>query len=287
MYKAINYWVLGGFDGIKGPDAAIEDAAAWGLDGVELTVGDCLPIGLDRQECERIRILAANKGIGLRTLASGFYWACSLGSPDEAERQEALDFTRRYLQIAAWLGSETILVIPGAVDVAWEPDRPVVPYAQVWERSIASLRELLPLARDLNVTIALENVWNKFLLSPMEMACYLDNFDSEYLGVYFDTGNCLVSGYAEHWLDLLGPRIKAIHVKNFRREQAGGSLPGFGDDLLDGDMDFESLRQSIVRNGLADRPLTAEMIPFCRLPDLGLPDPVLAKDTAEKLHALF
>ncbi|WFB37075.1 sugar phosphate isomerase/epimerase [Kiritimatiellota bacterium B12222] len=287
MYTAINYWVLGGFDGNKGPDAAIKDAASWGMDGVELTVGDCLPIDITQEECKRIRKLADEAGIGLRTLATGFYWGCSLGSPDEAERKQALAFTRSYLQIAAWIGVESILVVPGAVDVAWEPDRPVVPYQQVWDCATASLKELLPLAESLHINIALENVWNKFLLSPIEMKIFVDQFESDHLGVYFDTGNCLVNAYPEHWLDVLGPRVKAVHVKNYSREMAGGTLSGFGDDLLQGDLDLEALLAAIKRNGLEAHPFTAEMIPFSRLPEMVLPDPLLAQDTAEKLKHLF
>jgi hexulose-6-phosphate isomerase len=173
------------------------------------------------------------------------------------------------------------------VDVAWEPDRPVVPYQQVWDLSTDSLRELVPLAEELGVTIALENVWNKFLLSPVEMRSYVDQFGSDRIGVYFDTGNCLVNGYPEHWIDVLGKRIKAVHVKNFQRDMAGGTLAGFGDDLLSGDLNVEAVKAAVNRNGLESLTYTAEMIPFCRLPDMVLPDAELAEDTAQKLKTLF
>lgn len=287
MYTAINYWVLGGFDGKKGPDAAISDAAAWGLDGVELTVGDCLPVDITKEECERIRSVADRAGVGLRTLASGFYWGCSLGSPDASEREEARAFTRNYLQIASWIGAESILVVPGAVDVAWDPGRPVVPYQQVWDYASDSLKELLPLAEELGVTIALENVWNKFLLSPVEMKAFVDQFGSGRIGVYFDTGNCLVNGYPEHWIDILGTRIKAIHVKNYLRDNAGGTLAGFGDDLQQGDLNVGAVLEAVKRNGLENLTFTAEMIPFSRLPEMVLPDAVLAEDTSRKLKAMF
>ena len=286
MYKAINYWVLGGFDGEKGPYAAIEDAKKWGLDGVELTVGDCLSIDITEEECGKVKAAAEDAGIGLRTLASGFYWGCSLGSPDEAERMQAVEFTKSYLQIAAWLGAETILVVPGAVDVAWDPARPVIPYQQVWDISVQSLKELLPLAEELGVNIALENVWNKFLISPMEMKLYVDQFESDHIGVYFDTGNCLVVGYPEHWIEILQNRIKAVHLKNFNRDDAGGLLHGFGDDLATGDIDF-SVVKSALEQYIPDVSVTAEMIPLSRLPDLVLPDATLAEDTARKLLSVI
>lgn len=284
MYKAINYWVLGGFDGNKGPYAAIEDAKKWGLDGVELTVGDCIPADISEAECARIKAFAAEAGIGLRTLATGFYWGCSLGSPAQTERLRAVEFTERYLRMASWLGAETVLVVPGAVDVAWDPSRPVVPYQQVWDFSVQSLKEVLPLAEKLGINIGIENVWNKFLTAPMEMKMYVEQFGSERLGVYFDTGNCMISGYAEQWIEILGRRIKAVHLKNFKREDCGGVLHGFGADLLSGDLDFAALKAALAKY-LPGAPVTAEMIPFCRLPDLLLPDAALAEETAKKLLA--
>jgi len=284
MYKAINYWVLGGFDGKRGPYAAIQDAATWGLDGVELTVGDCIPADITEAECKAIKVAAAKAKIGLKTLAAGFYWGCSLGSPDDAERNAAVAFTKRYIQIASWLGVKTILVVPGAVDVAWDPSRPVVPYRQVWDLSVKSLKKVLPLAEKAGVTIAIENVWNKFLISPIEMKLYVDQFKSKRIGVYFDTGNCMIAGYAEHWIEILGTRIKAVHLKNFKREDGGGVLHGFGDDLMCGDLNMAAVKAALEKH-VPKVPVTAEMIPFCRLPNLVLPDLALAKDTAKKLLA--
>jgi len=286
FFKAINYWVLGGFDGKVGPYKAIEAAAAMGMDGLEITVGDCLPVDTPELECRKILDAAHRAGIKLRTLATGFYWGCSLGSADAAERAKAIDFTRQYLRLAAALKAETVLVVPGAVDVAWDPSRPVTAYQTVWENSIASLKQVLPDAERLGVNIALENVWNKFLLSPMEMKHYLDSFQSERIGSYLDIGNTLLNGYPEHWIEILGPRIKAIHIKNFKREDAGGLLHGFGDDLDTGDANFAAVKAALEK-WAPNVPLTAEMIPFSRLPNLVLPDAALAQDTAAKLKKWF
>jgi len=285
-FKAINYWVLGGFDGKKGPYKAIEDAAAMGMDGLEITVGDCIPVDISESQCREIKSAAAKAGIKLRTLATGFYWGCSLSSPDEAERTRAIEFTGKYLRIASWLGAETILVVPGAVDVAWDPSRPLVSYLQVWNNSVKSLQTVLPEAEKLGITIALENVWNKFLLSPMEMKMYVDQFNSKFIGVYFDTGNCLINGYPQHWIEILGQRIKAVHIKNFSRNDCGGGIHGFGDDLMTGDIDFDAVKAALSKYA-KEAPLTAEMIPFSRLPDLILPDMALTRDTSAKLKRLF
>ena len=150
MYKAINYWVFGGFAGEKTPYEFIDWAKEKNLDGVELTVGDCLSIDITEAECKKIAAYAAEKGIGLRSLASGAGWGCCLGTDDENERQQALAFCRKYLQIASWIGAEAILVVPGATRVAWEPTRPVLSYKTVWEKTVQSVNELIPLAEELN-----------------------------------------------------------------------------------------------------------------------------------------
>lgn len=286
MYKALNYWVFGGFAGEKSPREFIDFAVSRQLDGVELTVGDALSIDTTEAECREIAAYAKSRGIGLRTLATGFYWGCSLGTDDEAERQRALEFTRRYLQIAAWLGAETVLVVPGATRVAWDASRPVLAYKTVWEQSVRSLRELLPPAEELGVDIALENVWNRFLLSPMEWKFYLEQFAGSRIGMYFDVGNCCLYGRPQDYVEILGGKIKAVHIKNFTESDCGGGLHGFGDDIGQGEVDFDALKRAFVNAGYRG-PLTVEMIPFCRLPDLILPDQELAERSAETLRQLF
>ncbi len=286
MYKALNYWVFGGFSEEKSPREFIDFAAANRLDGVELTVGDALSIDITEAECREIAAYAKSRGIGLRTLATGFYWGCSLGTDNEDERRNALEFSRRYLQTAAWLGAETVLIVPGAARVAWDATRPVLSYRTVWETSVESLRELLPTAEKLGVNIALENVWNRFLLSPMEWKFYLEQFASSRIGLYFDIGNCCLYGRPQDYVEILGEKIKAVHIKNFTESDCGGGLHGFGDDIERGDVDFDALKQAFAAAGYQG-PLTVEMIPFCRLPDLVLPDLMLAERSAEKLRKLF
>jgi hexulose-6-phosphate isomerase len=106
------------------------------------------------------------------------------------------------LEVASWLGVDTILVVPGAVDVFFKPDFPVVPYDLVYERSFQALKELTPFAESYKVNIAIENVWNKFLLSPVEMKHFIDSIGSPYVGVYFDVGNVLRIGLPEQWIKI-------------------------------------------------------------------------------------
>ena len=282
MYKALNYWVFGGFGPNKTPYEFIDFAKAQGLDGVELTLDDCLSVAITEGECRKIAAYAKEKGVGLRTMATGHYGAESLGADDEGERTRAVEFTKKYLQIAAWLGAETILVVPGSTSVAWDPSRPKVAYGRCWEQSTKSIRELLPLAEKLGVTIALENVWMRFLLSPMEWKLFLDQFDSDRVGMYLDVGNCQIYLPSEDYINLLGKRVKAIHVKNWKGDDSGGVLHGFGDSLFAGDVDFKAAFAALEKIGYTGT-YTVEMIPFSRLPDLVLPDQALA----EKVVAEF
>ena len=170
--------------------------------------------------------------------------------------------------------------------MAWDPSFPVTPYQQVWDNATKSLRELLPCAVEHNVVLALENVWNKFLVGPVEFREFVDQFASPHIGCYFDVGNVMINGYPQDWIEILGARIAAVHVKNFQRDDCGGVLHGFGDDLLQGDVDFGAVKVALEKIGYAG-PITAEMIPFCRLPDMVLPDMDLARDTATKMKQLF
>ena len=286
MYKALNYWVFGGFAGEKTPYEFIDWAKEKGLDGVELTVGDCLSIDITEDECKKIAAYAAGKGIGLRSLASGAGWGCYLGTDDEDERQKALEFCRKYLQIAAWIGAEAILIVPGATRVAWDDSRPLIRYKTVWEKATQSVKELLPVAEKLGVAIALENVWNRFLISPMEWKLFLDQFDSKFVGIYFDVANCAINCRPSDYPEILGDRIKAVHLKNFAETDCAGGLHGFGDDLLEGMVDFTAVQKALEDVNYKGA-LTAEMVPFSRLPDMVLPDEELAVKTCKTLKTLF
>ncbi len=283
----LNYWVMGGFEGKKPVEQALDEVAAMGLDGLELAfeAGGFAP-GITEARCREIRREAARRNLRIATLATGRYWAHSLSSERAAERRAAIAFTREYLQVAAWIGARAVLVVPGAVAVPWDASRPVVPYAAAWTHATASIRACLRDARRLGVTLALENVWNWFLSDPMAMKCFVDQFRSARVGVYLDVANCLINGYPEHWIEVLGRRVAAVHFKNFSRQDCGGGMHGFGDDLLKGDVNWAAVRAALRRIRYRG-PITAEMIPFSRLPNLVLPDMALARDTAAKLKQIL
>ena len=284
-YIALNGWIYCGFGGEKKPCEFIDWAAEKGLDGVELTVADCLPIDTTETEARELSAYAKAKGVGLRSLATGAGWGKWLCADDPAERAEAVAFVKKYLQLAAWIGAETVLVVPGATRVAWDASHAEVSYKNAWENATASIRELEPVAEALGVNLALENVWNRFLISPMEWKLFLDQFKSKRVGLYFDVANCCLNCRPEDFPEILGDRIKAVHLKNFEESDSAGGLHGFGDDLFKGVVDFKKLFAAFAKIGY-EGPFTVEMIPFSRLPDLVMPDATLAEKMVGQIKEL-
>jgi len=283
----INYWTIGGFDAKKRPEQAFTEAKAMGFDGVELCfeAGEFAP-GITKERVLAIRGAAAISGMKVATMATGAYWGNSLSSPDASIRAKAVAFTKEYLQVAAWMGVKTVLVVPGAVAVPWDESKPVVPYAAAWKYATESVKKLLPAAKKTGVTMAFENVWNWFLADPVAMRTFIDQFKSPLVGSYLDVGNMAINGYAEHWIEMLGKRIKAVHFKNFTRQDFGGGLHGFGDDLASGAVNWPAVVSALAEIKYTG-PITAEMIPFSRLPDLVLPDMALARDAAVKMRKIM
>ena len=142
------------------------------------------------------------------------------------------------------------------------------------------------MAKKTGVTMAFENVWNWFLADPIAMRTFIDQFKTPLVGSYLDVGNMAINGYAEHWIEILGKRIKAVHFKNYTRTDFGGGLHGFGDDLTGGAVNWPAVVSALAKVKYAG-PVTAEMIPFSRLPDLVLPDMALAQDAAVKMRRIM
>ena len=258
--KGINQWSYpGGLDGTLDPAEFLGKAARDGYESAELCMDEsgAFNINATQSQCEDLVALAASLKLSLRTTASGLYWGYSLGSADAADRTKAVDALKKMIQISAWLGAKTHLTITGAVDVFFLPDRPAQSYDEVLKHSTDGLKQVLPLAEGLGVRLGLENVWNKFLLSPTEISSFIDSFGSPALGAYVDVGNILPYGYPEQWLRILGPRVAAVHFKDFRR--AVGTAEGFV-DLLEGDVNWPAVMKALGEISY-DGPVTAELIP--------------------------
>ena len=261
MKISASYWIFdGGLDGTLPIKSAMEQASKMGFEGIELGIASqgVLTHNTSQAECEEIVREAEKHGLEISGVASGESWTTSPTANDEEVRKKIIDFTQKALQITHWLGSDAYLFVPGAVEVFFLPDAEVIPYDVCYQRASEAISQLVPVAEKLGVAIAVENVWNKFLLSPLEMREFIDNFNTSQVGVYFDVGNVLLTGYPDQWIRILGSRIKRVHIKDFKLSV--GNADGFV-DLLEGDVDFEAVKQALSEINY-DGYVTAEMIPF-------------------------
>ncbi|MBP5193356.1 MAG: sugar phosphate isomerase/epimerase [Clostridia bacterium] len=255
MKKGINIWSF--------PQGSIQEnlslAKNAGFEGVELSVGNSPELTLTSTEGEikAVKKIADDLGLSLYSLCCDSCWDLRLTDDDEKVRQQAKDMVKRQLDTAKLLGADTILVIPGVVNACFSHPEKKVAYDTVYERSCLAISELKTYAEKVGVKIGLENVWNKFLLSPMEMRDFIDKIGSDYVGSYLDIGNTLHIGYPEDWVRILGKRIKKIHFKDYRTE--AGGLHGFV-DLLAGDVNYPEVIRALHEVGY-DGWVTAEMIP--------------------------
>lgn len=255
MKKGISIWSFAEPD-LKKCFALAKDA---GFDGLEVALDEngAVSLASTKEDILHVKDMAQEAGIELYSVATGLYWTYNYTSENAENRKKAKEITKKQLEVASWLGADTILVVPGAVNVAFEPQSEIVDYDVAYERALEALRELAPAAEELKVAIGVENVWNKFLLSPLEMRNFIDAVGSEYVGSYFDVGNVLYCGYPEQWIKILGERIKKVHFKDYRRNV--GSLDGFV-DLLAGDVDYIGVKKALDKIGY-DNWVTAEMLP--------------------------
>ena len=246
MIKSISQWA---FESTRPLDEVFQMARESGFEAVEVAIaadGEITP-QTTAEECAHIVEKARVANIQLSSLASGLGWSNPLTASDETVRRRAIEIVAASLRVAKSLGVDAILCVPGRV--AEETT-----YDAAYDNALSTLRELAPIAEATGVTIGVENVWNKFLLSPLEMRDFLDKTGSSHIGCYFDTGNVLITGYPEQWIRILGKRISRIHFKDFK--QSVGTIEGFG-DLLDGDVDYPAVMSALREIGY-DKSVTAE-----------------------------
>jgi len=258
--KSINIWSLpGGLADTLAPLDAVHMAKDHGFPAIELSIGLDGPLNVNTpiEEALRIRMEAEKLGVSIPSTASGLYWSRALGDHDPVTRASAKDDLQKMLRLSSALGAKTHLTIPGAVDVFFLPDRTALPYSHVWQFASEGIREVLPVAEEVRVRMGIENVWNKFLLSPHEMAAFIDQFDSPWVGAYVDVANCLNYGHPADWLRHLGKRVVGVHFKDYRRGVGTGE--GFV-DLLAGDVPWPDVMAALKEIGY-DGPAPAEMIP--------------------------
>ena len=259
MKKSVNYW---SFPTGTSVQDGLRMAKRAGFEGVELSMDAVGLQGLNTTgAAKEAKKMAADEGICLPSLANGICWDFLLTSDDATKRQKARDNIRRQTDMAAEMGAETCLVLAGAVGVDFLNGKEgLLPYEAAYDVSLEAFAELAPYAEKAGVQLAIENVWNKFLLSPLEMRDFIDKIGSSYVGCYFDVGNVILTGYPEQWIRILRGRIFKVHLKDYRRDPGGFNCFV---DLLAGDVDYPEVVKALKEIGY-DSWCAAEMIPNYR-----------------------
>jgi L-ribulose-5-phosphate 3-epimerase len=257
MKKGINFW---SFAAGTTPVEALELSYAAGFQGVELVLAETGPLSLEStpQELLALKKHADNLGVEIHSLATMLQLQYNLVSDDPVIRQRAVDATKIQIETAKMLGAETVLVVPGYVGVDFIPNAEKVRYDRAYDRALEAFSELAPVAEASGIRIGVENVWNRFLTTPLEMRVFLDAIGSDHVGSYFDIGNALGTGFPEQWIEILGHRIIKVHVKDYRANPGG--LNSFV-DLLSGDVNFPEVLRALKDVGFNDY-CSAEVTPY-------------------------
>jgi hexulose-6-phosphate isomerase len=208
-----------------------------GFEGVELNS----PSDLDADE-----VLKAMDKTGLKVhgLVDSVHWKWTLNSPEQEVREKAMDALETALLDGKKFGCVSVLLVPAVVN-----DK--LPYDRAWELSQEATKRVLPVAEETGVKIAVENVWNNFLLSPMEARRYLEEINSPLVGWHFDIGNVINFGWPEQWVRILGKQILKLHIKDFsrRKRDEEGLWKGFNVELGDGDAGWPAVMKALDEVG--------------------------------------
>src|SRR5437879_3854129 len=192
---------------------------------------------MDQEEVLRAR---DETGLVIPSVCGKHHWAKPLSDPNPKVREEGLEALKQTLRDGKRYGATSVLLVPAIVNET-------VSYADAYTRSQAEIRKAVPLAEELGVKIAIENVWNQFLLSPLEAARYVDEFNSPAVGWHFDVGNVITYGWPEQWIRILGKRIQKLHIKEYSRKKrdAEGLWKGFDVPLLEGDNNWPGIMAAL------------------------------------------
>nr|WP_047816055.1 sugar phosphate isomerase/epimerase family protein [Rhodopirellula islandica] len=243
--KSINLWAFPYPDKMSLKEC-LQLAKDAGFDGIELNYdldSDLSPKS-GTKEFTEIRKLADDIGIAISGLCSFLFWPYPLTSNDPAERARGMELAGKMTQAAHDLGTENLLVVPGAVHMPWREDHDPTPNDVCDRRAREAIGKLLPQAEKLNVKLNMENIFfNGFLMSPMEMAEFVDSFQSDHVRVHFDTGNIMEYQFPEHWIPILGDRIQNVHLKEYTKKGTDHSLEAFR-PLLDGTTDWPAVLEA-------------------------------------------
>ncbi len=246
MKSSINMWAFP-YPGRMSLRECLELARRAGFDAVELNYnleGDLSPASGEK-EYTAIRKMAEDIGIEISGVCSFLFWPYPLTANSAATRERAIELATKMLYAAKQLGTENLLVVPGAVYIPWLKDSEEVPYKTCDERARAALRKLLPVAEKEGIYLNIENIFfNAYLMSPPDMVEFVDSFKSPHVRVHFDTGNIMPFQFPDHWIPLLGSRIKNIHFKEYSKKGTDFSLESFR-PLLDGTTNWPKVMETL------------------------------------------
>jgi hexulose-6-phosphate isomerase len=218
---------------------------------LNLSSGNFLTTDFSSAEIQAIKAMSQTFNIPISSISTSLHWDYPLNSINEAMIEKGKNIAFKMIQACSLLGGDTILVVPGVVTE--END-----YENSYEKSREAIKAIGKYAQKMNIKVGIENVWNKFLLSPLEMKKFIDEINNPNVGLYFDAGNVLQFGYPEQWVKILGEKIFKVHVKDFRKDI--GNIHGFT-NLLQGDINWKKLMwylKGIKYQG----PLTCELEPY-------------------------
>jgi hexulose-6-phosphate isomerase len=248
--KSINQWAFP-YPERMNLEACLRLAKAAGFDGIELNYdldNDLSPKN-GPAEFAQVRRLAEKIGISISGVCSFLFWPYPLSSNDAAKRTRGLELAGKIAECAHHLGTENVLVVPGAVHIPWRTDHEPVPNDVCDRRAKEAVRSLIPAAERLRVFLNIENIFfNGYLMTPGEMNAFVDSFGSERVKVHFDTGNIMMYQFPEHWVAQLGSRIKNVHLKEFTKKGTDVSLEAFR-PLLDGTTNWPAVLEALDKTG--------------------------------------
>lgn len=218
MIKGISYLSFeNGLSNNEPIESALSQTKMHGFDALELSVSSegVINTNSSKAECEMIRKSIDDSGVFVDSIATGMSWGVSPTSDDESIRKKSISLHQDALKVASYLDCKALLFVPGVVKSPISPE--IVRYDRALDRLREAINQMLPIAEDLNVDLCMENVWNGFFYSPIELRDFVDSFDSDRLGVYLDIGNLIgYQQYPPHWVELLNSRIKRVQIKDFQ-----------------------------------------------------------------------
>lgn len=220
----------------------MERASDAGFQGLELSMyesGEITP-QLTAADMERLGEQARKVGIEVTDFITRVLGNAPLTSPDPAVREKGMALLKKAIELAPPLGCGSLLVVPGRLGSG---PRFEVGYEDAWNRATECLRQVAPFAEKQKVFLGIKNVWSKFILSPLEMRAFVNQFKNPYVGVHFDVGNVMQYGYPQDWIATLGSRIKRVHIKDYKLSQK--SEQGRFVELLEGDVDWKGVMAAL------------------------------------------